>query len=131
MGSVPACPANDAQGTWKAGLATVVTTPEYSMWMAGYAARNKPSEGKVHDLHAKALALEDAAGTRLVIVAVDLIGFPRDFRDAMERDVGTRYGLRPEALLLNASHTHSGPEIRDWRATQAWDLPPEQIEGRR
>jgi neutral ceramidase len=124
MGSIPA---RAAQGTWKAGVATVVTTPEYSMWMAGYAARNKPSEGKVHDLHAKALALEDPAGTRFVIVAVDLIGFPRDFRDAVEKEVGTRYGLRPEALLLNASHTHSGPEIRDWRATQAWDLPPEQI----
>ncbi len=125
--SVPARAAQ-AQGTWKAGVATVVTTPEYSMWMAGYAARNKPSEGKVHDLNAKALALEDAAGTGFVIVTVDLIGFPRDFRDAVEKEVGTRYGLRPEALLLNASHTHSGPEIRAWRATQAWDLAPEQIE---
>jgi neutral ceramidase len=115
-------------GTWKAGLATVVTTPEQSMWMAGYASRNKPSEGKVHDLHAKALALEDGRGTRLVIVAVDLIGFPREFRDAVEKQVGARYGLPPQGLLLNASHTHSGPEIRAWRATQAWDLPPEQIE---
>ena len=127
MGSVPARAAQ-AQGPWKAGVAIVVTTPEYSMWMAGYAARNKPSEGKVHDLHAKALALEDTAGTRFVIVTVDLIGFPRDFRDAVEKEVGARFGLRPEALLLNASHTHSGPEIRAWRATQAWDLPPEQIE---
>ena len=120
--------ANGPQGTWKAGLATVVTTPQQPMWMAGYAARNKPSEGKVHDLNAKALALEDDQGTRFVIVTVDLIGFPREFRDAVEKDVLARYGLRPEALLLNASHTHSGPEIRAWRATQAWDLPAEQIE---
>jgi len=120
--------ASEPKGMWKAGVATVVTTPEYSMWMAGYAARNKPSEGKVHDLNAKALALEDTVGTRFVIVTVDLIGFPRDFRDAVEKEVGTRYGLKPQALLLNASHTHSGPEIRAWRATQAWDLPPEQIE---
>jgi neutral ceramidase len=127
IGSAPARAA-ETKGTWKAGLATVVTTPEYSMWMAGYAARTKPSEGKIHDLKAKALALEDAAGSRFVIVTVDLIGFPRDFRDAVEKEVGTRYGLRPEALLLNASHTHSGPEIRAWRATQLWDLPPEQIE---
>jgi neutral ceramidase len=120
--------AEEPQGTWKAGVATVVTTPEQSMWMAGYAARTKPSEGKVHDLNAKALALEDARGTRFVIVAVDLIGFPREFRDFVEKEVVTRYGLPPQALLLNASHTHSGPEIRAWRATQAWDLPPEQIE---
>jgi neutral ceramidase len=120
--------AGEPQGTWKAGLATVVITPEQSMWMAGYASRNKPSEGKVHDLHAKALALEDNAGTRLAIVTADLIGFPREFRDRMENEVGARYQLRPQGLLLCASHTHSGPELRAWRATQTWDLPPEQIE---
>ena len=32
------------------------------MWMAGYGSRNKPSEGAVHDLWAKALALQDPAG---------------------------------------------------------------------
>jgi hypothetical protein len=113
---------------WKAGVATAVITPEYSMWLAGYAARNKPSEGKVHDLHAKALALEDAQGARLVLVTADLIGFPREFRDRLEKAVAERCKLAPAGLLLNASHTHSGPELRDWRATQAWDLPPEQIE---
>ncbi len=120
--------ADQSQGEWKVGIATVVITPEKPMWMAGYASRTKPSEGKIHDLNAKALALEDAAGTRLVIVAADLIGFPREFRDRMEKEVGERYQLRPESLLLNASHTHSGPELRAWRATQLWDLPPEQIE---
>ncbi|MEN6577178.1 MAG: neutral/alkaline non-lysosomal ceramidase N-terminal domain-containing protein [Phycisphaerales bacterium] len=118
----------NASATWKAGVAKVVITPEQSMWMAGYAARNKPSEGKIHDLHAKALALEDAEGTRLVLVTLDLIGIPREFRDRLVQQVGERYKLAPASLLLNVSHTHSGPELRDWRGTQAWDLPPEQIE---
>ena len=120
--------ASQTQTVWKAGLARVVITPEHSMWMAGYAARTKPSEGKVHDLHAKALALEDDGGTRLVIVTADLIGFPREFRNQMEKDLRRRFELRPQGLLLNASHTHSGPELRTWRATQTFDLPPEQIE---
>ncbi|MBP7050553.1 MAG: neutral/alkaline non-lysosomal ceramidase N-terminal domain-containing protein [Phycisphaerae bacterium] len=120
--------AGDAPVAWKAGVARVVITPEQNMWMAGYAARNKPSEGKVHDLFAKALALEDAEGTRLVLVTMDLIGIPREFRDRMIKEVGERYKLAPSGLLLNVSHTHSGPELRDWRGTQAWDLPPEQIE---
>jgi neutral ceramidase len=124
----PAAGAEKAPETWKAGIATVVITPEQSMWMAGYAARNKPSEGKVHDLYAKALALEDAEGGRLVLVTADLIGFPREFRDRMERAVAERYKLAPSGLLLNASHTHSGPELRAWRASQTWDLPDEQIE---
>jgi hypothetical protein len=63
-----------------------------------------------------------------VIVTADLIGFPREFRDRMEKEVGERYRLGRESLLLGPSHTHSGPELRAWRATQASDLPPEQVE---
>ena len=120
--------ASDVSSSWKAGIATAVITPEQSMWMAGYAARTKPSEGKVHDLYAKALALEDAKGTRWVLVTTDLIGFPREFRNRLEKAVAERYQLPPAGLLLSASHTHSGPELRDWRASQTWDLPPEQVE---
>jgi len=54
-----------AQRSWKAGLATISITPGKSMWMAGFGARTKPSEGVLHELHAKALALEDPrAGAR-------------------------------------------------------------------
>jgi neutral ceramidase len=113
LGSGPfSARAAEPQTPWKAGTASVVITPEGSMWMAGYAARDKPSEGKVHDLNAKALALEDAQGTRLVIVTLDLISVPREIRDWLEKQVGQQYQLPPEALLVNASHTHCGPEVR-------------------
>src|SRR5262249_37432841 len=74
-------PADDSK-PWKAGVAVRVITPSEPMWMAGYGARNKPSEGKVHDLHVKALALEDAAGKRLVLLTSDLVGIPRDLSEA-------------------------------------------------
>lgn len=119
--------AEGPQPDWKSGVATAVITPEDSMWMAGYAARNKPSEGKVHDLHAKALALEDARGTRLVIVAVDILGIPRGLRDRLEKESTQRYGLPPEGLLLNASHTHCGPEVNELMAF-VWGVPPERIQ---
>ncbi len=104
--------AAEPQSEWKGGAASVVITPDGPMWMAGYAARDKPSEGKVHDLNAKALALEDAQGARLVIVTLDLISVPREVRDWLEKQVGERYQLPPEGLLMNASHTHCGPEVR-------------------
>ena len=53
---------------WKAGVASVAITPQRSLHMAGYAARKEPSEGTEQDLFAKALAIEDNAGNRLVIV---------------------------------------------------------------
>ncbi len=99
--ALPFCARADQQSSFKAGVASIVITPDESMWMAGYAARNKPSEGKVHDLNAKALALEDEHGTRLVIVTVDLIGIPRPMRDWLTERAKQSYKLEPEALLLN------------------------------
>jgi len=54
--------ADQGPAEWKAGIATAVITPDEPMWMAGYAGRDKPSEGKIHDLYAKVLALQDAQG---------------------------------------------------------------------
>ena len=130
--SLPCAMADQQQANWKAGIAAVVITPEHSMWMAGYAARTKPSEGKVHDLYAKALALEDVEGTRLVIVTVDLIGINREMRDWLEKEVNRRYQLDPARLLINASHTHCGPVLH--KSSQSiygnsfYGLTPEQIQ---
>lgn len=107
-----------AETGWKAGVATKVVTPSAPMWMAGYASRNKPSEGKVHDLFVKALALEDSDGSRLVIITSDLISVPRPIRDELEKQVADRYGLPAAGLMMNCSHTHCGPEIR----TTRWSL---------
>ena len=97
---------------FKAGAASVAITPAEPMWMAGYAARRMPSEGKVHDLFAKALAIEDGAGTRLVIVTTDLISVPRPIRDWLEKAVNEELNLPAAGLLMNCSHTHCGPELR-------------------
>jgi len=129
---LPCARANEQRPDWKAGLASVVITPEQSMWMAGYAARTKPSEGKVHDLYAKALALEDDQRTRLVIVTVDLIGITLSLREWLEKEVGQQYKLPPEGLLLSASHTHSGPVIRETKYSiygdTVYGLSPEHIQ---
>jgi hypothetical protein len=101
--------------TWKAGVATTIITPATNMFMAGYASRNKPSEGKAQDLFAKALAIEDANGYRLVFVTVDLIGIPRKMRKSLETRLQSAHQLQPEQFLLNASHTHCGPEFRPGR----------------
>jgi len=105
------------ESAWRAGAADVVITPEKNIWMAGYASRDHPAEGKETDLHGKALALEDAQGARLVIVTLDLIGVPLELREGLERRCGEAYKLPPEGLLLNASHTHSGPEFRVGRSS--------------
>jgi hypothetical protein len=79
--------------------------------MAGYAARTHPSEGTAQDLHAKALALDDGEGTRLVLVTMDLLGFRAEWVDGIAERVSRKSGLRREHILFNASHTHAGPAL--------------------
>ncbi len=114
-----------AEYPWKAGLARQVITPQEPMWMAGYASRKAPSDGKVHDLYAKAIALQDAEGARLVIVTLDLIGITNELGDYVLKQAAEKYQLHPRELLLNASHTHCGPELRAERVA-LWGLPAEQ-----
>jgi len=97
---------------WKAGAAAIDITPDLPMWMAGYGRRDKPGDEIGHPLYAKALAMEDSKGTRAVIVSVDILGIPKIVRKAVEEQLRVRYGLDSPSLLMNASHTHSGPEVR-------------------
>jgi len=98
--------------SWKAGFASQKITPEKLLFMAGYASRKKPAEGVVQDLFAKALALEDEQGGRVVFVTLDLIGVPQALRHAVAERVNARFQLPPANLVLNASHTHCGPSLR-------------------
>jgi hypothetical protein len=96
---------------WKAGVAKVKITPEESMWLAGYAARTRASEGVLMDLWAKALVLEDAAGNRGVLVTADLVGFPKQLSDSIRKKLNEKLGWTKAQIILNASHTHSGPVL--------------------
>ncbi len=94
---------------WKAGAASAVITPEAPLHMAGYASRTEPALGKEQDLFAKALAIEDRTGNRVIFVTLDLIGVTADLRTAVSERVQKEQGVAPKALVMNASHTHCGP----------------------
>jgi neutral ceramidase len=106
MGAVPA-----AEPDWKVGLAEVKITPDRPVPMAGYASRNKLSEAVEADLYARAMVLEDRDGHRAAIVTTDLIGFPAAVADPVREHIEQRTGLRREHVLVNSSHTHSGPQV--------------------
>ncbi|MFA6245246.1 MAG: neutral/alkaline non-lysosomal ceramidase N-terminal domain-containing protein, partial [Candidatus Hydrogenedentales bacterium] len=97
----------------KVGAGKIVITPDQPIWLSGYASRTEPSQGKIHDLFAKALAIEDEAGTRAVFVTTDLVGLPASISRVVAKRVEEQFGIPRERLALTASHTHSGPVIRD------------------
>ncbi|NMC37382.1 MAG: hypothetical protein GYA41_03570 [Bacteroidales bacterium] len=98
---------------WKAGVARVNITPEGSIWLAGYASRDHPSEGVFHDLWSKALVIEDSLGKRAVLITNDLLEIPKYYSDRIRDRLEKDYRLGRSQIILNCSHTHSGPVMRD------------------
>lgn len=103
---------SDSITGWKAGVARMNITPRGALWMGGYASRTRASEGKLTDLWAKALVLEDANGQKAVLVTMDLIGIPKDISDHIRDRLLKAHNLSRGQVILNASHTHSGPALK-------------------
>lgn len=97
--------------SWQAGVARAKITPAEPMWMSGYASRDHEAEGTLIELWAKALALQDPAGGRAVLLTVDLVGIDRDLSGAVCRALQERHGLPREAVSIACSHTHTGPVV--------------------
>ena len=117
--------ARAAESTWKAGTAKAVITPQQPMWMAGYASRNRPADGTLHELYVRVLAFKDAEGKRAVVVSTDLLGMSRSVSENVTNALNSKFGLSRDRVMLNASHTHSGPVLRSARA-DAYPLDQEQ-----
>jgi hypothetical protein len=96
---------------WSAGVARVTVTPREPIFMKGYGSRTRPSEGVRQDLFVKALALRDSTGATSVIVTSDLHSYTRGMADTIAEAVKNRHRLSRDRLILNGSHTHSGPAV--------------------
>ncbi|MCU1234619.1 MAG: Alkaline ceramidase domain protein [Candidatus Solibacter sp.] len=102
---------------FRAGVARLDITPRDSIWMSGYASRSHPSTAVRQPLYARALALDDGSRARTVIVDTDLIGLPAEVADQVADRVRRQYGIDRAHLLLNSSHTHTGPVVWPGLAT--------------
>ena len=112
------CPA--CQAALKAGCAKVNITPPVGVWLSGYSSRNKPSDGIVDELYAKALVLDDGQN-KIAIVSADLLWVPLEITVEIRGIVKNKIGIPESNVLICATHTHFGPKIdkirKDWPDT--------------
>ena len=104
-------PLSAAADEWKVGLAKVVITPTEATWLSGYSSRTQPAEGKVHELYAKAVAIEGADHARLVLITLDLGSISPHMTERVSELASRRFALPRGNLVLNCSHTHCAPEV--------------------
>ena len=117
----------ESQPEFQAGVAKIKITPPQPFWMSGYASRTNQSMGVLQDLWARALAVRDPKGHRVVIVTTDLIGLHRSVSDEVFKQAKKRYKLDRADVLLCSSHTHSGPVV-GMNLNVMYDFSPEDKE---
>ena len=78
---------------------------------------NRLAEG-IHDpIWARALALRDAGGETLVLVAADLPGLGRKHTGPVRRRVAREHGIPESHVILHSTHTHSAPDASGYWST--------------
>lgn len=84
------------------------------------------NDGRVHDpLKARAAVFDDGE-RRVALVGVDAIEMHRPLAQAIRREILARTGIAPEAVLIAASHTHSGGPV-GFALPGQFDAEPEMV----
>ena len=91
------------------GVATTDITPPVGVTLSGYGSRAGQAEGVDHALRAEAMVCRDGMGGCWAMVTSDVIGYPAQFVDMVRKQVALSCDVPEQAVLLSATHTHSGP----------------------
>jgi len=113
------CGADESRAGMKAGFARVRITPPLGTALTGFGFRDYDPSGckGIHDdLYARALYLSQGR-EQVLIMGFDLLFFSRDEADRFKGAIGRRLDLSPRQILLNTSHTHTGPKVGSWDYT--------------
>jgi neutral ceramidase len=122
-----ACPASDAENTKsQAGWAEVEITPPLGIGLGGRGGPETVAKKVLDPLYAEVLYVKDSKGTGFVLISFDLVALSHELSDRIRTDIVNELGVEWNLVVLNASHTHSGPYMI--RSLMAGVGPAPQIE---
>ncbi|MEJ7591550.1 MAG: neutral/alkaline non-lysosomal ceramidase N-terminal domain-containing protein [Planctomycetaceae bacterium] len=97
---------------YSVGVAALDITPSSPIRLNGFGGRTKESAGVRQQIWAKALAIETSDRDTVIVITVDTLGIPDDLTERLAVKLKSR-GIDRSRLAICASHTHSGPMIRN------------------
>jgi hypothetical protein len=114
----------------KAGFTRVNITPPVGTRMTGFGARDLDPNGcrGIHDdLFVRALYLSQGK-KEILVMGFDLLFFSRDEADRFRGAISRQMDIPASSILLNTSHTHTGPKVGSWFYTPSDHLYLDFIE---
>ena len=110
--NVPAYPlhaASPGPGRFIAGAGTREITPPPGFPMGGHGLAGRVARGYWTRLRARSFYFDDGRGRRLALVSAELFAIPAGLHAKVLEAVNRSHRLRPEELVLAATHSHHGP----------------------
>ncbi len=97
------------------GTGSANITPQIPMPMACFSDRgDKKHERVASDLYVKILAITENKKKnpgQLIFITIDMAYFHSFLVEPIRKKLSKKLGLQSDAIIFNASHTHSGPEM--------------------
>lgn len=107
--------------TLRIGSALADITPDWSLSLAGFAARTEPSRGVSHPIKVRVSVLESVddhgAASRAVVAVADVLWWGPQQVKPLRQELAAITGAPESHILLSATHTHSGPQTSYRAAT--------------
>ncbi|MBD2860749.1 neutral/alkaline non-lysosomal ceramidase N-terminal domain-containing protein [Paenibacillus oceani] len=96
------------------GIDKIDITPDHPVSLAGYGHRPASFDGIHHPIYAKVLFIrqhdKDRGIRNRLLVAADLIWWGTELVERLRCELAARWEMGAEDVILNASHSHSGPQ---------------------
>ena len=87
---------------WQVGFGRKVITPQNQVWLAGYGTK-RVSDGTIHDLWVKVMALKSPNGKRVVIATTDHMGMSRTVYESIYSKIHSRFKIKRSEFMLTFS----------------------------
>lgn len=116
-------PLSRAHAELHAGAAVVDVSPQRFPVLINGGMTSRSAEQITTPVHARAIVLRDGQ-ERLAIVVVDSCMMPRQLLDEAKKMAADQTGIRPDRILISATHTHTAPASMGCLGT---DADPEYV----
>jgi len=113
-----AAPHNSARAELRAGAAQIDVTPVQFPVLVNGGMTGRSAERAVTRLYARAVVVDDGT-ERAAIVVVDSCMMPRALLDDAKQLASQRTRIRPDRMLISATHTHTAPASMGCLGTDA------------
>ncbi|MCD9022435.1 hypothetical protein [Cohnella silvisoli] len=110
------------------GTAKVDISPREPIQLAGFASRGHANfDGIDSPIHIRCFYFRNGRNPdqQSLVVIADLLCFSNELAARWRNQISRKTGIPEEAVILHATHNHSGPSLRDF--IDLWELNPTYI----